>query len=71
VAEKVEIITVKSNRKDNRVALWEKDERHPEGEIFVAGEKVVKAAKTPAVAKKLRDGELVEVKAGAAAKSAS
>lgn len=56
-------INVKSGRNDNRVALWERHPDHPEGEVWVAGDTVVRVAQTSAVLKGLKDGDLVEVEA--------
>lgn len=63
--KKVEFVTVKAADPSGRVALYETHLDHvtkdnPTGEVFVAGENVVKVARTPTVEKKLRDGELVE-----------
>ena len=55
-------ITVKSGRKDNRVAHFEQDAAHPNGEVFITrASGAVKVAPTAAVKRKLKDGELVEV----------
>ncbi len=43
------------------VALWEKDERHPGGEAYIAGDTPVKVACTERVAEKLHSFELLEV----------
>lgn len=53
-------VTVKSGRKDNRTALWETSPDHPDGEIFVAGDTPVKAARTRRVEAALKAGVLVE-----------
>lgn len=58
--EKVKLIRVRSGRDDNRVAIWDVDPLHPTGEIFVAGDRVVEAALTPAVERALASGELLE-----------
>lgn len=65
-----ELITVQSGRKDNRVALFEQDAAHPNGEVFITRSSgSVKVAQTTAVKRKLKDGELVEVgKAAASSK---
>lgn len=52
---------VTSGRDDNRVALFDRDPRHPETEVFIAGDRVVKVAETPRVARYLREGRLVRV----------
>ena len=56
------MIYVQSNLDDKkRVALWERDDRHPHGEVFVTGSRVVAVYPTAAVNQRLRDGVLVEV----------
>lgn len=56
------IITVKSALPDkNRVALWERDERHPGGEIFIADDKEHRVAETPAVLLAIKEDKLVKV----------
>jgi len=70
MSEKVETIFVKSALGNNDVALWEKHPNHPGQEIFVAGEAVVEAAKTPRVMRALADNRLVEVPKPAAAPKA-
>lgn len=48
-----------SNRKDDRVALWEPDEAHPEGgHAWLAGKVPAEVALTPAVSQLLRDEQL-------------
>lgn len=70
-------IFVKSGLKTDQVALWEVDERHPGGEVYVAGldnEKAnppvkfpaVEVFKTSLVMKYLGEGRLVEVNKGGA-----
>lgn len=51
-----------------RVALWEVDPQHPKsdefpegGEVFIAGDKVVKVATTSKVNLRLRNDQLVQV----------
>jgi len=68
MSDKIEIITVKSALPNNDVALWDKHPKHPNQEIFVAGDVEVEAAKTPRVMRALADGKLVEVTKTAAAK---
>jgi hypothetical protein len=53
------LIWVKPGRDDGRVALFERDSRHPGGEAFVAGPPV-QVAVTTLVERKLNTGELVE-----------
>lgn len=57
----IKMLFVKSGREDNRVALWERDPRHPDGEVFITGDQPVKVARTSAVAARLNSGSLVEV----------
>lgn len=65
MAKKVRTINVKGNSKDNRVALWEKNEAHPNGEIFVVNDgKNYQVAETAAVKRLLGEGSLVEGEAG-------
>lgn len=57
-------ILVKSGRTDNKVVLWEKDERHPGGEVWVDGTMAnpVEVYPTDVVRGRLADGQLVEVR---------
>jgi hypothetical protein len=43
------------------VALWERHEAHPNGEVFIAGDQPVQVARTPRVLEKLITGELLLV----------
>jgi hypothetical protein len=43
------------------VALWEKHEAHPNGEVLVTGNKSVRVARTERVVEKLRAEELIQV----------
>ena len=63
-----ELIWVKPGNDDGRVALFETHKDHPDGEVFVAGPPVA-VALTPLVERKLKSGELVEVKAPTAIKA--
>jgi hypothetical protein len=55
-------ITVKSARKDGRVAFFERDKAHPKGEVFIRGDQqTVEVGDTRALRKAIRDGNLVEV----------
>ena len=54
-------IWVASNRKDDRVVLFELDPAHPGGEAFVGGDSVARVARTPQVNGLLREGLLVEI----------
>jgi hypothetical protein len=59
-------IYVVSGRADNRVALWERDTRHPDGEIWITSKtRPVQAFETSAITEKLHTKELVKTtKAG-------
>jgi len=58
-----EFVTVKSASRDDRVALWESNTDHPNGEAFIVGNgKTHKVALTAAVQQRLNAGVLVEVK---------
>ena len=46
-----------------RVVLWERDEAHPNGEIFIGSDKPVQVGETAAVAERLRTGALKKVEA--------
>lgn len=63
-------IWVKSGLKDNKVALWEVDEAHPGGEVYIADSspeaKAIEVAKTSQVMKFLGEGRLVEANKGGA-----
>lgn len=56
-----DFLWVMSNRVDDRAVLWERDQRHPGGEVFVGGDGVIPAYRTPAIRAKLNNGEIVEV----------
>lgn len=58
---KVELITVRSTRDDNRTAFFEQHKHHPNGEVFVYGDKLVRVAKTSEVIRALNDRKIVEV----------
>jgi hypothetical protein len=65
-AKKAKLITVKSALKEAPtggapVALHEKHEDHPNGEVFVYGDKTFEVARTAAVAQAIANGALVEV----------
>lgn len=67
-AQKPKTIIVKSTLKINedgssKVALWEKDARHPGGEAYIAGDKPVEVGETAQVSKLLRDGVIVKASA--------
>jgi hypothetical protein len=57
-------IKVRSGRTDDRVVLFEKDPRHPNGEAFVAGKGVKEVAETPLVLAQLSKGQLVRAGEG-------
>ena len=62
MADKPSIITVKGAGDDNKVVLWEKDDAHPDGEIFVSNDgKERRVAETAAVQRKIAEGLLVKV----------
>ena len=52
---------VKSGVAPQTVALWERDPRHPTGEVFIAGEGAVDVHLTPTVQHCLKTGVLVAV----------
>lgn len=56
-----DLMTVKGTLSDNRVALWERDDRHPNGEAFIAGDGLAQVYPTPAVKRRLADGLLTDV----------
>lgn len=62
---------VKSGLDSDRVAFWEVDERHPDGEVYVAGDSVVEVGRTEGVLRALSRGFLVEVEGATKAKVAS
>lgn len=43
------------------IALWERDDAHPNGEVLVKGSDSVRVARTERVVAKLRNKELVQV----------
>lgn len=59
---------VVSNRKDDRVAIWEKDDAHPGGEAYVAGKVPEEVAMTPEMSLRLRNEEIREATADEIAK---
>jgi len=56
-----DVLWVLSNRVDDRVVLFERDDRHPGGEAFVGGSAPDHVYRTPEVAAALNDGTLIEV----------
>ncbi len=52
------MIVVKSTLPDNRVALWDRHPDHPDGEVFVAGERKVTVAETPQVKAAIKAGRV-------------
>lgn len=65
-------IKVKANTAllGNRVALHDIDAAHPEGTVFVAGDRVVEVGRTQAVDDALNNRLIVEVKGGKAVEPA-
>jgi len=57
-------VTIRSATGDNRVVLWERDPKHPGGEVFVAGDNPVAVCLTAAVTDRIRDGLLDVVEVG-------
>jgi hypothetical protein len=53
---------VMSYRADDRNVIWERDRRHPGGEVLIGSSGAVRAYKTAAIQERLFRGELVEVK---------
>lgn len=51
-------ILVRSARDDDKVALWEPDDTHPEGEAFIAGKRPTLVAPTPGVMLAIRNGQV-------------
>jgi len=52
-------VKVKGTSDDSRVVLWERDTRHPDGEVLLTGNaKPTKVALTRAVSDRIRDGVL-------------
>lgn len=65
-------ITVKGAGDDRKVVIWESDEAHPDGEIFVSNDGIErKVAETAAVKRKLANGELVKATDKSAPKPAA
>lgn len=63
----IDIIKVKATNTDGRVALWNRDAAHPNGEVFISGDgAVVEVANTAAVRAAIKAGALVEVQPEAA-----
>lgn len=55
-------IRVKGNKADGSVVLWERDDAHPGGEVFIAGQNgPFTVAETPEVLRKIAAQELVKV----------
>jgi hypothetical protein len=63
MADKPKTITVTSGLGNNDVALWEKHPKHPDDEIYVAGDAEVEAAETSRVMQAIAEGRLVKVEA--------
>lgn len=60
-AEPADLAWFISNRKDDRVVLFEKDDQHPDGECFIGGSAPDFCARTPEVARLLREGLILEI----------
>lgn len=57
-------IFVKAAKNDNRVAVWDQDKAHPNGEIFITGDgQTHEVARTAKVERALGSGKLVVVPA--------
>lgn len=63
------MLTVRSTRTDGRVVLFERDERHPDGEAFVASDAPAEVGDTPMVRLKIAQGSLELVEQPKPAKS--
>jgi len=60
--KKADLIKVKKAVDDGKVAIWESNERHPKGEIFIANTKGAhEVAQTPAVMRAISEGKLEQV----------
>lgn len=59
------MIQVKSNVADHTVAFWERDRRHPGGEIFIDRvDTVYEVGETPGIKRAIKRGQLVKVYEG-------
>lgn len=56
----METINVKSTD-PTKVGIWEVNQEHPDGEVFVSGDSVVKVTRTAAVNRAIARGLIVEV----------
>ena len=54
-----ELVTVKGETYDNKIALWERNPAHPSGEAYVADGMIAQVALTPEVQTRLGSGLLV------------
>lgn len=61
MADHLDRIWVISNRKDDRTVLWERDDEHPGGEVFIGGSAPAEAARTPEINRLLREGLIVQI----------
>ncbi len=61
MADEKKTVWVISNRKDDRVVLFERDPAHPGGEAFVGGSTPAEVARTGSVERLLHQGLLVEI----------
>ena len=55
------MIKVKSNLPPDRVALWDRNKAHPNGEVFIKGGDSAELEMTDGVMAAIRDGRLVQV----------
>lgn len=60
-AEESDYIWVISNRKDDRVVLFERDPRHPGGEAFIGGSAPDRVARTAEIDRLLHTGEIIQI----------
>lgn len=66
------MITVKASNNENRVALWQRDPRHPGGEVYIVGDGIEhEVAETSAVRQAISRGELVAVEKKTATKKSA
>lgn len=53
-------VTAGEHSQGNRVAIYEEDYRHPDGQVFIYGDKVAQAYPTDEVLLRMREGFLKE-----------
>jgi hypothetical protein len=61
MAEENNIIWAISNRQDDRVVIFERDDRHPGGEAFLGGSTPDQVFKTPEIERLMHEGLIVEI----------